>query len=282
MPPAGKKQANFRTYEAAMRLLAAVIATNPGIKLDFTELANHVGGETTKSAIDHRLRPIKQLAKMQSAYVKMGKDPGDLPAADKGEIQKCFGESTPGGIEWQFRDIKSLAKAQKQAIKDGENPATLQPAGTPSASRAKVAGVTTPSSSRKRKTPLKLDTPDVKDLRNFKERIEIDDDDDSDYCETPTRTPVAKKARPTYETTPSTKSNGNVTATARISTFGHGATSTESFTYDSQASTSLPVLATEHTTRPVSIKEDPFIGASMSSGSMGSLSTEADYLDGEI
>ena len=33
MPPANKT--NFKTYEAQTRLLAAVIATNKGIKLDF-------------------------------------------------------------------------------------------------------------------------------------------------------------------------------------------------------------------------------------------------------
>lgn len=34
MPPTAKT--NFKTYEAQTRLLAAVIATNPGLKLDFT------------------------------------------------------------------------------------------------------------------------------------------------------------------------------------------------------------------------------------------------------
>ncbi|CAJ2508000.1 Uu.00g091860.m01.CDS01 [Anthostomella pinea] len=148
---------NFKTYEASTRLLAAVIATNKGIKLDFKELAKYVGGGTTKDSVNHRLRPIKQLAKMQAACVGKGEDPGELPV-EKGaladlvgggaspsslehrfrpikklgeeltggkekEIQKLFGESTPGGIEWQFREIKHLGKAQQAAIAKKQNPA---------------------------------------------------------------------------------------------------------------------------------------------------------------
>ncbi len=122
MASQGKNKTNFKTYEASTRLLAAVIATN-NIKLDYAgmlhflrwltctlspvafsqhsprtylfespsdpivslsvELARHVGNGATKDSINHRLRPIKQLAKMQAACLQRGEDPGDLPA-DKG------------------------------------------------------------------------------------------------------------------------------------------------------------------------------------------------------
>ncbi|RYP50696.1 hypothetical protein DL768_003840 [Monosporascus sp. mg162] len=120
MPPPAKT--NFKTYEAQTRLLAAVIATNKDIKLNFKVLAAHVGGGASPSSIDHRLRPIKQLAKMQVQCVNNGEDPGQLPV-EKGEIHKLYGESTPAGLEWQFRDIKKIGKAQQDAVKNGESPA---------------------------------------------------------------------------------------------------------------------------------------------------------------
>lgn len=122
MATPGKNKTNFKTYEASTRLLAAVIATT-NVKLDYAgkriyftyvtctstaaldsclpsptcqhklpsdpiippsiELARYIGGTATKDAIQHRLRPIKQLAKMQAACVKNGEDPGELPV-DKG------------------------------------------------------------------------------------------------------------------------------------------------------------------------------------------------------
>jgi hypothetical protein len=136
MPPSASKT-NFKTYEAQTRLLAAVIATNNGIKLDFkgkllslihrlpcmsslyfpfptafhpvkttyialprviqlpesfvhglsnrfSALAAHVGGGATKDSINHRLRPIKQLAKMQAQCLSQNKDPGELPCEKGG------------------------------------------------------------------------------------------------------------------------------------------------------------------------------------------------------
>ncbi|KAI1310043.1 hypothetical protein F5Y03DRAFT_47814 [Xylaria venustula] len=209
MATPGKNKTNFKTYEASTRLLAAVIATN-NVKLDYTELARHVGGGATKDSINHRLRAIKQLAKMQTACVKNGQDPGDLPA-DKGEIQKLFGESTPAGIEWQFRDIKNLGKAQQEAVKKGENPSTLQVAGTPSG-RKKGANASTPGSGAartpgtgprgRRKTPIQT-VP-----------IESSDDNGSDGdAATPSKRPAKKRARTMAATptpTPGT-ANGGVT-----------------------------------------------------------------------
>ncbi|KAI0969809.1 hypothetical protein F4678DRAFT_463135 [Xylaria arbuscula] len=130
MATPGKNKTNFKTYEASTRLLAAVIATN-NVKLDYTELAKHVGGGATKDSINHRLRAIKQLAKMQTACVKNGQDPGDLPA-DKGVMAALVdGGSTKHSLEHQLRPIKALAKEfttkfdeAKKKTKSGKLPAT--------------------------------------------------------------------------------------------------------------------------------------------------------------
>lgn len=49
------------------------------------DIAKHMGGDNTGSAIDHRLRPIKQLAKLQVQCVERGSDPGDLPIEKGGK-----------------------------------------------------------------------------------------------------------------------------------------------------------------------------------------------------
>ncbi|KAI0457998.1 hypothetical protein F5B21DRAFT_520487 [Xylaria acuta] len=292
-----KGKTNFKTYEASTRLLAAVIATT-GVKLDYNEIAKHVGGGVGVDAINHRFRPIKQLAKMQTACVKKGGDPGELPTdkggntpnsylstrsphvvsyivfslpgfhqvqppplaenfgggatavglqhrlrpvvqlaklqldcrtkgkdpgelpTEKGEIQKLFGESTPKGLEWQFRDIKNIGKAQQEAVKKGDNPATVLAAGTPSAGRGRGRGAGTPGSGatartpgsgsgtgtgtrgRKRKVPTALLPPVESSDENGGA-----DDNDSDFgvVETPSKRPAKRAA-----TASARKANGSV------------------------------------------------------------------------
>ena len=48
-------------------------------------IALHMGEDFTGPAVDHRLRPIKRLAKMQERYVAEEKNPGDLPVDEKGK-----------------------------------------------------------------------------------------------------------------------------------------------------------------------------------------------------
>ncbi|KAJ8110667.1 hypothetical protein ONZ43_g5816 [Nemania bipapillata] len=124
MASQGKSKTNFKTYEASTRLLAAVIATN-NIKLDYAELARHVGGEATKDSINHRFRPIKQLAKMQAACVQKGQDPGELPA-DKGALAELVGGGATGpALEHRMRPIKQLAKLQADYRDNNKDPGEL-------------------------------------------------------------------------------------------------------------------------------------------------------------
>ncbi|KAI0525688.1 hypothetical protein F5B22DRAFT_591053 [Xylaria bambusicola] len=260
MATPGKNKTNFKTYEASTRLLAAVIATN-NVKLDYVELAKHVGGGASKDAINHRLRHIKQLAKMQAACVKKGEDPGDLPA-DKGEIQKLFGESTPSGIEWQFRDIKNLGKAQQEAVKKGENPATLPVAGTPSGRNKRSAASTpvTGARSRKRQAVATLPPVDSSDENGG-------NGSDGDI-ETPSKRPT-KKARPTATMTPKTATAAasntfpTVAAASRAastSIFGNGAdipaTMPPAEVFDLRSVTGPSTIKKEFTTGA-----NPFLGA---------------------
>ncbi|KAI0205416.1 hypothetical protein F4808DRAFT_284034 [Astrocystis sublimbata] len=117
-----KGKTNFKTYEASTRLLAAVIATS-NVKLDYNEIAKHVGRGVGVDAINHRFRPIKKLAQMQAACVKEGGDPGLLPT-EKGALAAVVGGgATAAGLEHRFRPIKQLAKLQLTYRDNGEDPA---------------------------------------------------------------------------------------------------------------------------------------------------------------
>ncbi|KAI0490902.1 hypothetical protein F4859DRAFT_520550 [Xylaria cf. heliscus] len=119
-----KVKTNFKTYEASTRLLAAVIATT-GVKLDYAEIAKHVGRGVGVDAINHRFRPIKQLAKMQAACVKRGEDPGELPT-EKGAIaENLGGGATAFGLQHRLRPVIQLSKLQVAHRKQGKDPGEL-------------------------------------------------------------------------------------------------------------------------------------------------------------
>ncbi|CAK7207761.1 hypothetical protein SEUCBS139899_010574 [Sporothrix eucalyptigena] len=132
---------NFRTYEAQSRLLAAVIASNPSMKLDYKAIAQHYGSDGSQSAIEHRFRPIKKMASVIRKAVSEGMDAkqfsSNFSLSDK-EIFKYYGESTAQGIEFQFRSIKKEAKALRDAVDKGASPLTTRknvPSGTNAAAR---------------------------------------------------------------------------------------------------------------------------------------------------
>ncbi|KAL2266423.1 hypothetical protein VTJ83DRAFT_5775 [Remersonia thermophila] len=169
-----ERAANFRTYEAQARLLAAVVASLPkNFRFDYKTIAKHVGGRTTESAIEHRFRPLRVQADALREMVSAGADPMGFPVFDwktANDIQKYFGESTQEGIAFQFRWIKKSAEVCKTAADNGQSPveafrglmesgngsraavAGAGPAMTPAAKRVRAASKTnaTPASKRRK------------------------------------------------------------------------------------------------------------------------------------
>ncbi|KAI1170305.1 hypothetical protein F4777DRAFT_592042 [Nemania sp. FL0916] len=231
------KKTNFKTYEASTRLLAAVIAST-NVKLDFAKLAQLVGGGVTKDSVDHRLRPIKQLAKMQQQCVDEGEDPGKLPIEKGGvkllaivlhyltQIQRLFGESTPGGIEWRLREIKTLGKSQQAAVDNGEDPASLLAQGTPSAGRRRGPNARTPASGATPQTPST--TASGGRGRKRKELVGLapldsssdkgDDGSDFEMQETPSKRPTKK----TKTAAAAANANGNAKKPVKTTNGGSG------------------------------------------------------------
>ncbi|KAK3378500.1 hypothetical protein B0H63DRAFT_249095 [Podospora didyma] len=146
--------ASFKTYEAQARLLAAVVAAHPELRLNYKAIAKHYGKSQTVSAMEHRFRPVRQQAEIIRKIVTSNGDPESFNLAEtsKDELAKYFGESTPEGLQWQFRGIKQNADAMKVAVKNGGDPIAAFNSGggngggpsTPSGkgTKAKVGGST--------------------------------------------------------------------------------------------------------------------------------------------
>ncbi|RDW83019.1 hypothetical protein BP5796_04510 [Coleophoma crateriformis] len=124
---------NWKTYESSVRLLSAIVAAHPELKLNYQELSKCFGGDATKSAMENRFRRIKSDAQLIKASIAKGLDPIHIPIGEgdgtthrkggRGEISKHMGsDTTEGGIGFQFRRIKAGAKVQQAAVKAGKDP----------------------------------------------------------------------------------------------------------------------------------------------------------------
>ncbi|KAI1328809.1 hypothetical protein F5Y16DRAFT_398022 [Xylariaceae sp. FL0255] len=170
---------NHRSYESTTRLLAAVLGSLPkGTKLDYVgrvlfastidhlslpiaAMARLVGRGTTKDMVDWRLRPIKQLAKLQVAAVENGEDPGELPI-ERQAIGNLFGsDMTAAAAEHRFRPLKQLSKLQIEAFEAGRDPAALP---TDPREIQKLHGGSTPKGIEKRLGDLRTMGNEMKDL----------------------------------------------------------------------------------------------------------------------
>ncbi|KAK4219246.1 hypothetical protein QBC37DRAFT_461761 [Rhypophila decipiens] len=117
--------ANFKTYEAQARLLAAVIAAHPDLKLNYKAIAKHYGNSQTAVAIEHRFRPLRAAGEALRVMVKKEMDAElleNILAKNVVEIAEHFGESTADGIQFQFRGVKANAEILKNAVKNSESP----------------------------------------------------------------------------------------------------------------------------------------------------------------
>nr|CAE76166.1 hypothetical protein [Neurospora crassa] len=166
--------ANFKTYEAQARLLAAVIAAHPELRLNYKAIAQHYGKSATMSALEHRFRPVRKQAECLRLAVSRGDDPEEIDILETGELARYFGESTADGLQFQFRSIKAGAEAIKNAVDNGEDPIEAfnnvgsgsganktpsgrkrgRPAGTPASGRSR-AGAGTPATGKSTSTTAK-------------------------------------------------------------------------------------------------------------------------------
>ncbi|PQE06653.1 polarity defective-2 protein [Rutstroemia sp. NJR-2017a BVV2] len=140
------KMPNWKSYEATgmlisqyligntnivitVRLLSAIIAAHPTLKLDYNEVAKFYGTETGYKQIWNGMRNIRNNADALRAAVEQGVDPAtvDVVLAGRQEISDRFGGGcTASALENRFRRIKSDAKLINQAVANGIDPITLE------------------------------------------------------------------------------------------------------------------------------------------------------------
>ncbi|KAH8805948.1 hypothetical protein F5884DRAFT_755497 [Xylogone sp. PMI_703] len=154
---------NWKTYESSVRLLAAIIAAHPGLKLNYEETAKYYGDGAGYKTIWSRCAKIKETAQAFRDAVDEGKDPHTVsideaakasPLKTKGangegriffgshamrifvqlpalihfllDIAVRFGgDCTKSALENRFRRIKADAKRMNDAVARGIDPVTL-------------------------------------------------------------------------------------------------------------------------------------------------------------
>ncbi|KAA8573967.1 hypothetical protein EYC84_005509 [Monilinia fructicola] len=109
-----KMPASWKTYDATVRLLAAIVAAHPGFKFDYAAISVRFGGDCTVSALENRFKRLKSDAKLINAAVANGEDPININVADtngqnvcksKGAMSELMGSETPvGHISSQHRE----------------------------------------------------------------------------------------------------------------------------------------------------------------------------------
>ncbi|KAF4613410.1 hypothetical protein G7Y89_g15477 [Cudoniella acicularis] len=124
---------NWKTYESSVRLLSAIIAAHPQLKLNYDEVARFYGGGTKYKSVWYRMTQINKHAKLLAAAVEQGNDPHAVELNDgpqgkprAQDISRSFGGGcTTSAIENRFRRLKSDAKLINDALKKGIDPITL-------------------------------------------------------------------------------------------------------------------------------------------------------------
>ncbi|TAQ86433.1 hypothetical protein B7494_g5243 [Chlorociboria aeruginascens] len=131
--PAVASMPNWKSYESTVRLLSAVIAAHPDLKLNYDEIAKYFGDGLKYKGAWNRLSIINRNAEALRSAVHAGIDPYTIDInASPGIKSKGLdtsarfgGDCTKSALENRFRRIKSDAKLINDALKQGIDPITL-------------------------------------------------------------------------------------------------------------------------------------------------------------
>ncbi|KAI9647276.1 hypothetical protein NHQ30_003659 [Ciborinia camelliae] len=121
---------NWKTYEATVRLLSAIVAAHPGLKLDYTVTSKYYGDESNYHQIWSRMRGIQRNSEQLRKAVEAGINPSTITLEDdvkvKKEISPRFGgDCTVSALENRFRRLKSDATLINTAIASGKDPISI-------------------------------------------------------------------------------------------------------------------------------------------------------------
>ncbi|KAE9364597.1 hypothetical protein N431DRAFT_447767 [Stipitochalara longipes BDJ] len=121
---------NWKSYESSVRLLSAIVAAHPGLKLNYDEVGRFYGDGAKYKSVWDRMSIINKNAKLLTKAVEAGLDPFKVELIDTTskaqDIAARFGgDCTASALENRFRRIKKDAHLINDSIKKGVDPITL-------------------------------------------------------------------------------------------------------------------------------------------------------------
>ncbi|PMD37335.1 hypothetical protein L207DRAFT_74220 [Hyaloscypha variabilis F] len=120
---------NWKSYESSVRLLSAIVAAHPGLKLNYDEVGRFYGDGAKYKSVWDRMNIINKNAKLLTDAVEAGRDPFKVELIDTTKVQdiaaRFGGDCTTSAVENRFRRIKKDAHLINESIKKGIDPITL-------------------------------------------------------------------------------------------------------------------------------------------------------------
>ncbi|OBT95909.2 hypothetical protein VE01_06093 [Pseudogymnoascus verrucosus] len=186
---------NWKTYESSVRLLSAILAAHPDLKLNYAEIAKAFGGDCTKWAIDNRFRSLKTDAKRIGDALASGLDPIslDIPSGAKGRNPSIADNAA------QKAPRTPKKKAVKKNVSDEDNEDEEEPEISPSKFTPKESlNKTKGGRVSKARTPRKAAAAIPTYVESDAEEDEDDDDNADEYTEEKVSSIVVKSESNEY------------------------------------------------------------------------------------
>ncbi|THV52198.1 hypothetical protein BGAL_0086g00200 [Botrytis galanthina] len=118
---------NWKSYEATVRLLSAIVAAHPNLKLDYAAISKYYGDESNYHQIWRGMNGIKRNAESLRKAVDAGLNASTVNLENDFSVKKAIslrfgGDCTASALDNRFRRLKSDAKLINAAVAKGEDP----------------------------------------------------------------------------------------------------------------------------------------------------------------
>ncbi|KAF7887040.1 uncharacterized protein EAF02_003687 [Botrytis sinoallii] len=118
---------NWKSYEATVRLLSAIVAAHPNLKLDYAAISKYYGDESNYHQIWRCMSGIKRNAESLRKAVDAGLNASTVNLENDFSVKKAIsirfgGDCTASALDNRFRRLKSDAKLINAAVARGQDP----------------------------------------------------------------------------------------------------------------------------------------------------------------
>ncbi|KAL3422932.1 hypothetical protein PVAG01_04679 [Phlyctema vagabunda] len=123
---------NWKTYESSVRLLSAIIAAHPNLKLNYDETSTLFGDGCTPKALMHRMTQARRDGDALKEAVARGEEPakvilsGSTSQSKAKELSKHYGDNcTAKAVQRRLDKLKPDAAGFREAVAAGIDPFTI-------------------------------------------------------------------------------------------------------------------------------------------------------------